>query len=85
MTGTLGMLHFGDQLSTAVRREENAHNLLSVRDSVEKLYRWKHVVLIELEDVINKTFGLEIFLNTEEQWVPSAIVMSKSKGEMKIL
>ena len=57
------MLHFGKQLFTAVYNAKHAHYLLCVEggDKVGELSTWKHVVLIETEDVDSKKLGLQIF------------------------
>ena len=50
---------YSSQLFTAVCSAKHAHYLLSVGDKVGVLLsRWKHAVLIEIDDVVSKKFRL---------------------------
>ena len=53
-----GMLNFGEQMLIVVRSAKHVLYLLVVSDKTEKSSRWKHVVLIETEDVANKKLRL---------------------------
>ena len=44
----------GEVLFTAVCHAKHAYYLLGVGDKVWQLFRWKHVVLIEIENVATK-------------------------------
>ena len=68
----LGMLHVQEQLFMAVCSAKHTHYMLGVGNKVRELSRWKHVVLIEIEDVASKKLGL---LNNENQCISSAVVM----------
>ena len=57
---TLGMFHFEDHLFAMVHSAKHAHPL-GVGDKVGEFFRWKHIVLIEIKDVISKKLGLQIF------------------------
>ena len=51
---TLGLLHLEEQLFIVVCYVKYAHYLLGVGDDVGESFRWKHVVLIEIEDTTKK-------------------------------
>ena len=57
---TLGMPHFGE-LFTVIGSAKHAHCLLDVGDKFGESSRWKHMVLLEIEDVASKKLGLQIF------------------------
>ena len=61
MQHTHDMLYFVKQLFTAVCSAKHAHNLLGVGDKVKESSKWKHVALIEIDDVPSKKLGLQIF------------------------
>ncbi len=52
MQHTLDMLHFREQLFTAIFNAKHAFYLLGVGDNVKALSKWKYVVLIVIKDVI---------------------------------
>ena len=72
MQFTLGTFHFGELSFIVVCSAKHAHYLLSESDKVGESSRWKHVVLLEIEDVATLTSN---FLNTENQGILSAVVM----------
>ena len=55
------VLHFREQLFTAVGCAKHVHCLLDVGGKFRESSRWKHVILIKIEDVASKKFGLQIF------------------------
>ena len=54
------MIHFQEQLFIVVCSAKNPHYLLNVVNKVGEFCRWKHVVLLEIEDVASKKHGLQI-------------------------
>ena len=58
MQHTLGMLHFEEQLFTAVYSAKHTHYLLGVADKVEESFTRKHTILIEIKHVASKKLGL---------------------------
>ena len=48
------MLHFQEKLFIVVYSAKHTHYFLGVKDKFGELYRWKHIVLIEIEDVASK-------------------------------
>ena len=63
------MLHFGEQLFTAVCKTKYAYSLLGVGDKVEESSRWKCVVLVQIKE---ETLNL---LTSEDQSIPFAVVI----------
>ena len=61
MQHTLGMLNFENDCSQQYVVTKHAHYLLGVDDKVGESSRWKHVVLIEIEDVARKKIRFKIF------------------------
>ena len=56
-----GVLHLREQLFPPAYSAKHAHCRLSVGDKVDESSRWKHLVLINIEDVLSKKLGLQIF------------------------
>ncbi len=54
--------------------EYQTYNLWGDGDKVKKSSNWKHMIRNEIDDVARKKLSLNL-LNTEDQWVSSAIVM----------
>ena len=61
MQHTFGMLHFKEPFITVVFSAKQPHYLLGVGDKVGVSSRWKHIVLIEIEDVASKKLEIQIF------------------------
>ena len=56
MQRTLSILHFGEQLFTAVCSAKHAHYLLGVGNKIGESSKWKNMVLIKIKDMASKKF-----------------------------
>ena len=61
MQCTLGIHHFGGQLFIVVCCAKHADYFFGVDDKVGELFRWRHMVLIEINDVSSEKLDLQIF------------------------
>ena len=69
------MLHFGEQLSSAVCRAKHAHYLLIAGDKPGESSRQKHRVLVEIEDVSSKEKTLNHRNAEDQQDLPTVLMV----------